>query len=397
MKYFLSCIFATLFLLASCNKKNNQQNNSADINQKIMYANDPHSYAKPNDIVVKHLNLELTVDFDSGKLKGIARWTIQHNSDIEKIILDTRNLDIEIVTLQNKDAEVPAEYSIGNNDSVLGKPLIISVPKNITQVNIYYSTTENADALQWLKPEQTAEKTSPFLFTQSQAILARTWIPCQDGPGVRFTYDATVTCPKNMLAVMSAENPQQKNESGIYAFNMPQPIPSYLMALAVGDFVFKSIGNETGVYAQPTMIDKCIYEFADMQKMLEVAEKLYGKYEWGRYDVIVLPPSFPFGGMENPRLTFATPTIIAGDRSLVALIAHEMAHSWSGNLVTNATWDDFWLNEGFTVYFENRIMEALYGNDYEDMLEVLGKEDLIATVNDLGSTSADTHLKLNLA
>lgn len=361
-----------------------------------MYPDDPHSYAYPNNAVVKHLDLSLIVDFDNKKLVGTATWTLEHKSYIGEITFDIKGITIESVTIINGDEEVPAVYSIGYPDPVMGSELTIEIPEHITQITIYYETTNKADALQWLNPEQTAEKSSPFLFTQSQAILCRTWIPCQDSPSIRFTYNATVVCPAGNMAVMSAENPTEKSSDGVYHFTMPQAIPSYLMALAVGDFVFQPIGNKTGVYAQPSMIDKCVYEFADMQKMLDTAEKLYGIYEWGRYDVIVLPPSFPFGGMENPRITFATPTIIAGDRSLVALVAHEMAHSWSGNLVTNATWDDFWLNEGFTVYFENRIMEALYGNAYEDMLEVLGKEELIATVTEMGNTSPDTHLKLKL-
>jgi aminopeptidase N len=202
---------------------------------------------------------------------------------------------------------------------------------------------------------------------------------------------------KDLLALMSADNPTSKNESGIYSFRMDQKIPSYLIALAVGDIEFKAIGERTGVYAIPSLIDAAAYEFEDMQKMLEAAEKLYGEYAWGRYDVLVLPPAFPFGGMENPKLTFATPTIIAGDKSLVSLIAHELAHSWSGNLVTNATWNDFWLNEGFTVYFEERIMESVYGRDYSEMLAQLSRQELDATVAEFMSTNAqDTWLKLSL-
>jgi hypothetical protein len=177
---------------------------------------------------------------------------------------------------------------------------------------------------------------------------------------------------------------------------MTQPVPAYLVALSVGDLEFTKLSERTGVYSEPSMSQRASSELVDMEKMLITAEAIYGTYQWGRYDVIVLPPSFPFGGMENPRLTFATPTIIAGDRSLTSLIAHELAHSWSGNLVTNATWDDFWLNEGFTVYFERRIMEALYGKDYSDMLSVLGYQDLQETLEELGETSADTKLKLAL-
>jgi leukotriene-A4 hydrolase len=184
---------------------------------------------------------------------------------------------------------------------------------------------------------------------------------------------------------MSAANPVEKNNEGIYEFNMPQPIPCYLLALAVGDLAFAPIDHRTGVYTEPSMLKACAEELSDMGEMVNAAEKLYGSYLWDRYDVIVLPPSFPFGGMENPRLTFATPTIIAGDKSLVSLIAHELAHSWSGNLVTNASWNDFWLNEGFTVYFERRIMEALYGKDYADMLALLGYQDLLGEIDNSDS------------
>src|SRR5690606_24157755 len=225
---------------------------------------------------------------------------------------------------------------------------------------------------------------------------ARTWLPSQDSPGIRFTYNAEVSVPKGMMAVMSAENPQQVNENGKYTFEMDQPVPAYLFALAVGNLEFRNIGDITGVYAEPEIIEAAVYEFALMQAMVDTAEAMYGDYRWGRYDVLVLPPSFPFGGMENPRLTFATPTIIAGDRSLTALIAHELAHSWSGNLVTNATWEDIWLNEGFTVYFENRIMEEIYGKDFADMLALLSYQDLRKEVEKMGGDNRDTRLKLNL-
>ncbi len=278
----------------------------------------------------------------------------------------------------------------------LGSALHIPIDSTSTWVTIFYRTGKNARALQWLNPQQTHDKKHPFLYTQSESIYARSWIPCPDGPGIRFTYTARVVVPKGLLALMSAENPQAKNDSGIYRFNMDMPIPAYLMALAVGDISFKSIDERTGVYAEPGLIDKARWEFEQVGTMVNTAEQLYGPYRWGRYDVLVLPPGFPIGGMENPRLTFCTPTIIAGDRSLVNLIAHELAHSWSGNLVTNATWNDFWMNEGFTNYFERRIMEQMMGKSYSDMLWELGYQDLVDNVKELGDSSRDTWLKLDL-
>lgn len=354
---------------------------------------DYHSYARPLEARTQHLELELDVDFENRILTGKASWEILNNK-AKALFLDVRDLEIQKVTLGREETETT--FDLGKSRKFLGQALKIDIEPNTQLVNVYYKTTPQSAALDWLEPRQTADKKHPFLFTQGQAILTRTWIPCQDSPGIRITYDAKVTVPKELMAVMSASNPEAKNDTGVYTFSMPQPIPPYLIALAAGDLEFAPIGPRTGVYAEPSMVAASKNEFADMEKMLVAAEELYGTYLWERYDVIVLPPSFPFGGMENPRLTFATPTIIAGDRSLTALIAHELAHSWSGNLVTNATWNDFWLNEGFTVYFERRIMESLYGKEYTDMLAELGYQDLEADVNDLGPNSADTHLKLDL-
>ncbi len=355
---------------------------------------DVHSFARPEEAAVTHLSLGLTVDFSSKTLSGTATLTVRAAPGADTLVLDTRGLVIEKVTADGPDNAVA--HRLGDEVPFLGRPLYVPLTPATRQVTVHYRTGPGAAALQWLTPEQTAGKTHPFLFTQSQAILARTWVPVQDSPGIRFTYDATVRVPKELLALMSADNPQTRNDSGVYAFRMERPIPAYLLALSVGDVSFAPVGSRTGVYAEPATLEKAAYEFAEMEKMLEAAERIYGAYAWGRYDLIVLPPSFPFGGMENPKLTFATPTILAGDRSLTSLVAHELAHSWSGNLVTNQTWNDFWLNEGFTVYFERRIMEELYGADYAQMLEVLGYQDLVNTVQDFGANSPDTQLRLNL-
>jgi leukotriene-A4 hydrolase len=353
--------------------------------------NDIHSFARPDEAVVRHLALDLDVDFDRKRLAGTAVLQIETGGDARELILDTNGLTIDRVTL---DDGTEAKFTLGDTKPHLGAPLIIPIAPSTRSVRIEYASAPDAAAVQWLSKEQTAGGKHPFLFTQSQAILARTWVPIQDSPGIRITYDATIRVPQGLMAIMSAENPTEVSADGVYRFRMPQAIPPYLLALAVGDLAFRSLGHNSGVWAEKPMIEASAYELADTPKMIEAAEKLYGPYRWGQYDVLVLPPSFPFGGMENPRLTFATPTILAGDRSLVSLVAHELAHSWSGNLVTNATWNDFWLNEGFTVYFERRIMEEISGRDYSEMLALLGRQDLETTVAEL--PERDTHLFLDL-
>lgn len=356
---------------------------------------DPHSFARPQIARVTHLDWNAYINFEARTISAVASWAIEAGPGATEIVLDTRALAIRRVTLNGR---WPAQFRLGEEDAVLGQALVIPLRPDTRTVDVEYDTTAGAAALQWLAPQQTAGKQFPFLFTQSQAILARTWVPCQDSPGVRFTYYAEVTVSEPLLVLMSASNPQRKNEAGDYSFQMKQPIPSYLLALTAGDVVFEPVSARAGIYAEPAVIDKATWEFADLEKMIAGAEELYGPYQWERYDVIVLPPSFPFGGMENPRLTFATPTILAGDRSLTSLIAHELAHSWSGNLVTNATWNDFWLNEGFTVYFETRIMEKLYGHDYAEMLAALNLHDLHDEVKQLQERSQynDTKLLLQL-
>ncbi len=354
---------------------------------------DPHSFARPEEVSVAHLELDLTVDFEARTLSGRASLHLANSGTAPRLYLDTDGLEIQSVTFEGGE---PAHFILGEGTEALGKPLIIDLVAGAKTVHVDYVTSPSARALQWLEPRQTAGGQHPFLFTQSQAILARTWIPCQDTPQVRMTYEATIHVPPTLLPVMSAENPTEKNSQGIYHFRMEQPIPSYLLALAVGDIAFQAVGERTGVYAEPSVLGPAAEELGDIESMVGAAEEIYGAYQWDRFDVLVLPPSFPFGGMENPRLTFATPTILAGDRSLLALIAHELAHSWSGNLVTNASWNDLWINEGFTVYFERRIMEAIHGRPYAEMLAQLGLEDLEANIEELGEDSPLSHLRFPL-
>ncbi len=379
--------------LAACNERKQKENAGNEMAVGNHQAKDIHTQSNADVIGIKHLDLDVNVNFDKKQIAGYAAWTVDNSKGEKSLKLDTYDLSIDSVWVDGK----PSDFKLGDFVTHLGKQLDIPVTTATKQVKIKYASGANATALQWLAPQQTLDKKHPFLYTQSESIYARSWIPCADGPGIRYTYTARVTVPKGLMALMSAENPQQKNDSGIYHFKMEMPVPAYLMALAVGDVQFKDIDERTGVYAEPGMLTKAHNEFADVGKMVHTAEKLYGPYRWGRYDILVLPPGFPIGGMENPRLTFCTPTIISGDRSLVNLIAHELAHNWSGNLVTNATWNDFWLNEGFTVYFERRLTEAMTDKSYADMLWELGYQDLEKAVNDIGKDSKDTHLKLDLS
>ena len=390
-KLSLLIVFITF---TACQKKDPSDSKLANqTTTQNQIAKDTHSFSNPTEAVVKHLDLDIKVDFDTQTISGKASWQIDNRSKGNEIIFDENTLNIIKVTLGDEEKET--QFKLGDSVEFHGKPLHITINPNTTKVNIYYNTTKNGVALQWLKPEQTADKKKPFVFSQGQSIWSRTWIPCQDSPGIRFTYNAKVTVPKDLMALMSAVNPQQKNDSGIYTFKQDKAIPSYLMAIAVGDVEFKSIDNRTGVYAEHTVIDKAKWEFAELGKMVNDAEKLFGPYRWGRYDVIVLPPSFPFGGMENPNLTFLTPTVLAGDRSLTSLLAHELGHSWSGNLVTNASWDETWLNEGFTTYVEHRIGEEVFGVAEAKMQDVLSRKVLKNNLDELGIDSPDTRLKID--
>ncbi len=392
--------FFFIALISSCNSdQKSPKTNDKDSNKTTKTMSDDHnhdrldthSFAEPEVAKATHLDLNIDINFETKSISGIASYDIKTSNGANEIIFDIHEMEIQKTTVDGK--EISFEIKKGNE---FGEALHIPISDHNKNVSITYKTSPEAEALQWLRPEQTLGKNHPFCYTQGQAILTRTWIPVQDSPGIRITYDATVRLPKELLVVMSATNPMEKNNTGEYKFHLDKAIPPYLIALAAGDIYFSPLSDRTGVYAEKDMLKKAVYELEDMEKMVVAAEGLYGKYAWERFDVIVLPPSFPFGGMENPRLTFATPSIIVGDKSLTSLIAHELAHSWSGNLVTNSTWDDFWLNEGFTVYFEYRIMEEIYGKDYANMLKLIGFQDLKNTIADPEISKEDTHLKLNL-
>ncbi len=344
-------------------------------------ARDYYTFANTEQFVTEHVELDLDVDFEAQAFRGYAMLTIRRlDPAATEVILDTRDLDIVSAAVLTGEASAAAEYRFGETDDLLGTPLIVALPPETGErfdLVLEYSTSPTSTALQWLPPELTAGGKQPMVFSQSQSIHARSWVPLQDTPALRITYEATIRAPRNLLAVMSANNNPLAARTGEYRFEMPQPIPSYLLAIAVGNFYFAPLGEDTGIYTEPELLDASVYEFADTQAMLETAESMYGPYEWGRYDLLVLPPSFPFGGMENPRLSFLTPSLLAGDRSLVAVVAHELAHSWSGNLVTNRTWRDIWLNEGMTSYIESRLMEVIYDVDRANEERVLGYRELV--------------------
>jgi len=348
-------------------------------------AQDPHSYARYEQVRATHLHLDLNADFEARILRGFAELSLDwRDPKAHTLDLDTRDLHIErVLALDAQSVWKPARFTLAARDPMRGSQLRIQTPAQPGKVRIYYRSSPQASGLQWLNPAQTLGKTRPFMFSQSQAIHARSWVPLQDTPAVRIPYSARITAPEGLRVLMSANNDPAQDGRGGFRFVMPQPIPSYLLAIAIGEIAHQDVGPRTTIWSEPGRLAASVAEFADTEKMIAIAEALFGPYRWERYDLLILPPSFPYGGMENPRLSFITPTVLAGDRSLVALIAHELAHSWSGNLVTNASWADFWLNEGFTTYVENRIQESLYGVDRALMEQRVGQTELLEQMREL--------------
>ncbi len=373
----------SLFLVAACQSMNLGSSGAS--------ARDVHSLADPHAVRVTHASLDLELDFDAREVRGTVELSFERSSSSAPLLLDTQGLTIEAVT--DVDGE-PRAFALGPEVAHLGRRLTIDLKRDDARVRVRYHTAPSSEAILWLDPEQTAGGKHPFLFTQGQSILTRSWIPLQDSPGVRITYDARIRCPERLTALMSAER-LGRDRDGAWRFRLDRPIPAYLIALACGELVFQGISPRCGVWAEPSVIGTAALELEDTERMIVAAEELFGAYRWGRFDVLVLPPSFPYGGMENPTLTFATPTILAGDKSLVSLVAHELAHSWSGNLVTNATWSDFWLNEGFTDYFENRIMEAVYGTERALTERVLAIDALAQEMSELEPFQQILHTPLD--
>lgn len=357
---------------------------SGDVTAPEALKRDPHSNANIDQVVMTHVQLSLTVDFTRQVLDGAVELTLEPRSaGVTTLVLDTKALLIKGVQRLQAGQYVDTGFMLGESDDILGQALTIAIQPDTRQVRVQYETTAASDGINWATPEQTSGKQQPMLYSLSQSIYGRTWFPHQDTPAIRVTYSADIHTPADMVAKMSAANAASAVPAATHHFEMAQPIVPYLIALAVGDFAFEPLSARSGVYAEPGVVARAAYEFAEVEQMMAAVESLYGTYAWQRYDMMVMPPSFPFGGMEHARLSFLTPTVLTGDRQLVSLNAHELAHAWSGNLVTNRYWRDLWLNEGFTTYVEKRVIEQLYGTARADDERVVQYRQLQAELADL--------------
>ena len=344
---------------------------------------DPNTLSNYNNWRTKHTVAEFTIDFKKQRLTGSVELQLESTTDkeSEEIILDTSFLDISAISIDGKKT---SDWTVKDRFEPYGSPLSIKVPavaKGLsTYLKIEVSTTDKCTALQWFTPSQTSNKKYPYMFSQCQAIHNRSIFPCQDTPDVKSTYHFKIRSPLPVVASglpTGASNFEHGTDGGsgtlLYSFFQEIPMPSYLFAIASGDIATASIGPRSLVSTGPEELSDAKWELeADTEKFIEVAEKLIYPYQWTQYNVLVLPPSFPYGGMENPVFTFATPTIISGDRENVDVIAHELSHSWSGNLVSNASWEHFWLNEGWTTYLERRIQAAVHGEPHRDFSAIIG-------------------------
>ncbi len=358
-----------------------------------MQFHDPHSFADLAQGSITHIGFDISVDFSERLLSVRAEYRLE-NPVSGSLFLDTRNLDIQRVHADGGDIA----WEIDARDPILGERLHLKNLDALSAFTIELVTSPGASALQWVPPHQTEGGEHPFLYSQCQAIHARSIFPCQDTPAVRFTFDARMRVAAPLVGLMAAASTGVEKQDGIHicSFKMEQPIPSYLFALAAGNIVFRELGPRTGIFAEPELIEAAAWEFAENEEKLELGEKLFGPYLWERYDVLVMPPSFPYGAMENPRLTFMSKIFIMGDRSWTVIISHELAHSWTGNLVTNANWEHFWLNEGWTTYADTRITEAIEGEEVADLTTVISAKALWEELERYGMDSDITCLKTSM-
>ncbi|KUJ15952.1 putative leukotriene A-4 hydrolase like protein [Mollisia scopiformis] len=369
---------------------------------------DPCTLSNYNNWRTKHTVAEFAIDFKKQRLTGSVTLQLESitEKESEEIILDTSYLDITEISVNGSKTK---DWVVKDRLEPYGSPLSVKLPGGAAKcstvdVKIALSTTEKCTSLQWLPPAQTSNKKFPYMFSQSQANHNRSIFPCQDTPDVKSTYDFRIRSPLPVIAsgLSTGATKYEHGKDGasgslLYSFHQEIPIPSYLFALASGDIATASIGSRSLVSTGPEELLAAKWELEeDMEKFLDIAEKLVFPYQWTQYNVLILPPSFPYGGMENPIFTFATPTIISGDRQNIDVIAHELSHSWSGNLVTNASWEHMWVNEGWTTYLERRIQAELHGEPHRDFSAIIGWKALEDSVNSYGHDHEFTKLVLDL-
>ncbi|OBZ87576.1 Leukotriene A-4 hydrolase [Choanephora cucurbitarum] len=362
---------------------------------------DPSSLSNLSEVTTQHVHFNWNISFTEKKISGhVLLDLITLVPNVSKVVLDTSYLELKSVSLEGKTLE----YTVAERHLSLGSALTVTLPETLEkagtkiQLKVDYATTDKCTAIQYLEPEQTVGKKHPYLFSQCQAIHCRAMSPIQDSPSIKLTYSASVVSP--LPVVMSAlltSVDDNGNGTKTYQFKQGTTIPSYLIAIGAGNLVGREIGPRSTVWCEPEVIDQAAWEFDDTEKFIATGESLLTPYEWGRYDLLVLPPSFPYGGMENPCLTFVTPTLLAGDKSAVDVIAHEIAHSWMGNLVTTSNWEHFWLNEGWTVFIERKIAARLHGEPERQFSSIIGWKALKESVELFGSDSPATVLKPDLS
>jgi leukotriene-A4 hydrolase len=383
---------------------------------------DISSYSNFNEILQKEVDMDVSLDFD--KKQMIGKMDVKYqilSSDLPKIILDLKGPEITSIEFIEKDEDeedlnvIPLTYEINTENQFkdsLGTPLIISLEniekkdpnikkkvldsKNII-VRIKFITTEKCTAIQFLTKEQTYTKKYPFMFTQCEAIQCRSLFPVQDSPSVKSTYTVktSIEAPLTFLfgGILRTRYYDSNAKQNITLFEQNIPIPSYLVAFVAGQLEYGRISERCGVWTEVGLCQKACYEFNDAERYIEIAEEYFAHpYEWKNYNLLVLPFSFPYGGMENPNLTFVTPALLAGDRSMSNVIGHEISHSWTGNLVTNKNWKNFWVNEGFTTFMERKLDSALLGEDMENLEAIVGNNELVADIKVMGEDSEYTKL-----
>ena len=337
--------------------------------------------------------------FEDKIVDGDLTYTFVAKVDGSKIILDSKCLTIESIT--DVDSGEKLEYTLDEVDENLGVPLIISKEykqNDIIKINIKYKTTEGGSSAQFLNPEQTIGGNYEYFFTMSEMIVGRELLPSQDTPAVKFPFYLGIKVKKELYGMVSGiyDKVEEDELSRTFFYKQIIPVPNYLIALAAGNIEGRDISETITVYSEPEFLDNVFNELEDLPKILNYSISYMGEYEWGKYNVLVLPKSFPFSGMENPCLSFCSPCLINGDKSLVDIVAHELIHSWSGNLVTNENWRDFWLNEGITMFLQRKIIGMWKGVDYAKMDGILGLFYIEEYLDIFGEDSTFTTLRPNL-